>query len=1041
MSTPRIVRQVFSTTLKPSPQGLGPSVGPSLDFVGRTTEPANDPSPDRSSVHRWGGGIVLAVIVGLVFAAANLPMRYVEINPKWVGMIEFPMLAGEASDQMPTMSGWPLRYHVQIDHEDTVELRYWSWARLLGNVVIGLACVAGILFLARMRSTAIDRSSDPLRTKKRFEIGFAIGVVALPGLLLAPTAIKSYGQKRLIKQMSRRGNVFHSAWLPQPLADQMPSGFVRLISRIRSVQVNNPDDSLVAQIVDLNELTQLDSVSGTFDAALLNRLSGHPHFTKLTLARHQIGEAEFDAIDRLPWLRNISLVQSRIDPTQYARFRSIDGLESVNLALTNLPLCEIGKPTWSASVHTVMLSRPLEGETGSLTIEGWPKLKSLTIMPSDRGPNQAELRIKLVDLPELDRFSIDRLQMHALDFKNLPRLVRISHDASPINFPSSDGMWLPALGWYSELVLEDLPGLTRLNCFARDLTKFRLRSIPNLQELQLGSYLSSSFGGSLTQPVDVDRCRQWIAEIGQMAGPKRLVLSALPLSESDLQSIAANAGIRELQLDGTGIKFDDIQPLASMHHLTSINLGECEIQDDQMDWFLDQFPNLETLKINGGRMRTMHLEGNQNGGNRLRQIEVSRLQNIESLRIIDHPQLAASLRIEHPIQDLVLQNTRGLKGLVMTEPWPANASVSGMRDLRWFAAGGRNVDDNMVDVLLKCPDLDQLTLAYSGVSRDRLRRLGELRHLTVLIIPGADIDDDITSTWSRLRMLWEVNLDGSRVGVDTIAWLSGIESLRSVSLNNVPLDAASRASLVELGQVTAMRLRNCPLTTAEALRLMDLDSVEILDLSGCEIDMDAVIERASRSSSLRGLILQGARVDESVLQNAFSVNEKLAIDLSFPKIDAKLGVTADREDEFGVYDPGNGSAPLIENIDDEVSDDVVGLLQSAAPANYDAATKTEISRRMSRFRLAIRRAQGTSMRNQSQDPAAATMMSHEKVTLEQLRTERERSENLDARSLQIFATTMDSGRIDLDYLRRMVKPRPTPASATDTATTDTAAPK
>lgn len=1031
MSTPRNVRQDFSTTLTPSPRGHRQAGRPSLDRDGRTTESADPPSLVRS--HRLTGGIVLAAIVGVLFAAANLPMQYIEANPQWVGIIEFSVLAGQSGEVMPTMSGWPLRYHVQIDHDNSIELRYWSSARLVGNVLIGLACMAGIVFLAWVRSTAIDRSLDPVRTKKRFDIGFAIGVVALPVLLLAPIAIQSRRQKQLLKELSRHGNVLHSAWLPQPLADQVPSGFARLISRIRRVQLNKADDSQLANIVELNELMQLDSVSGTFDASLLNQLSGHPHFTKLTLARQQIGKAEFDAIDRLPWLTNLSLAQSWIDPAQIARFRSIKGLDSVNMAMTNLPLSEIGKPTWSASVRTLVLSRPPDGQTGSLTIEGWPELKSLMITHADRGPNNAELRIKLSDLPKLDRLSIDRLQLLALDLKNLPRLAGINHDTSQINIPPNDGRWLPALGWYSELLLEDLPGLTELNCFARDLTNFRLRNVPNLQEFHLGSYLSSSFGGSLPQPVDVNSCRQWIAELGHLIGPNRLVLSAIPLRGLNLEAIVDNPGIRELHLDATGIEFDDIQQLASMHQLTSIRLGECEIRDDQMAWFLNQFPDLEELKINGGRLRTIHLQGDKGGGSRLRRIEVSRLRNIESLRIIDRPLLAASLRIEHPIKDLVLRNARGLQGMAMTEPWPANASVTGMRDLRWFAAGGRNVDDDLVDVLLKCPDLDQLTLAFPGISRDRLGRLGEFRHLTVLIIPGAGIDDDITSNWSRLQSLWEVNLDGSRVGVGTIAWLSGIESLRSVSLNNVPLDAASRAALVELYQVTAMQLRNCPLTTADALRLFDIESLEILDLSGCEIDMAAVVERASRSSSLKGLILQGAVIDESVLQNAFAVNERLAIDVSVPKGDAGRGIPADREDEFGVNDPGSGSVPPVENVDDDVSADVADLLQRNAPADYDAATKAELARRMSRLRLAIRRAQGTSMRSQSEDPTASTMHLHEKVSLEQIQTQRERGEDLNNQSLQLFATATDLARIDLDYLRRIVNPQPAAMPATDRA--------
>lgn len=990
---------------------------------------ADAPSPYRFGLSsrlrdpsRFVGGMVLAFFVGAVFVMANWPMRYVEANPQWIGKSEFKMLPVQQLDRMPTMAGWPLRYHIHVDDGMAGQPRYWSWFNLFGNVVIASGCMSAVIGLVWLRSDWIDRSTDPGRSKKRFEIGLAIGVLVLPLLMLAPVAIGTYRQNQLIQRLSANGNVFRSSWMPAPIADQLPRGVVRLFSRIRRVQLSNPDESTVRVVVGLKELIQFDSNAGTFDASLLGPLSDRPHFSALTLSRHQIGKPEWDVIDRLPWLQALSLADSKVDTAMIPRVGSVAGLQTINLAKTNVPLSSLEKPAWSETIQTVILTRPRDGFGDSLTIDGWPELQTLVVARSDRGMNDNELRLKLVDLPRLSRLSLDRLQLHALEFRNLPLLTRINDDSIQVDLPDDDERWLPAMDWYSEVVLENLPSLTRLTCFVRDVTKVRLRNLTSLHDIELCSYLTSSFGGDMTQPTELDRCRDWIREIGQCKGPHRLMFKAMPIGDVDLRPLVNNAAIHELEMEECGVQFDGIRRLASMRQLTSIGLGECEIGGDQLDWFVRQFPNLETLRINGGNLRRIELTGDGEAGGRLKKLEVSRLRKIESLRIIDRPELVASLRIESPIGDLVLRDARRIEGLVMTEPWPASASVDGLRDLRWFAAGGRHVDDDLVDTLLRCPKMDQLTLAYPGISREGLRRLGDFRLLTILTIPGAGIDDEIVSHWSNLQSLWEVNFDDSRIGDATIAWLCGIPSLRSVSLNNTPLDAEARSLLCELRQITALRLRNCPLTTDDALALLGVNSLEIVDLSGCDVDANAVIERASRSAGLRALILNGAAVDESVLQKALATNPRLAIDLRHGR--ERLPGNVPGENVPGENVPGtNVSAANRSAFVATLDSENLTTLTLALPDDFTQATKTELSQRLLLFLRAVGQAQGVTLRNQMADPATSTMMSHKNVSMDAPRRMRRRGRRSPdpTAALHLFAISMDSARIDLDYMRRAAK--------------------
>jgi hypothetical protein len=257
---------------------------------------------------------------------------------------------------------------------------------------------------------------------------------------------------------------------------------------------------------------------------------------------------------------------------------------------------------------------------------------------------------------------------------------------------------------------------------------------------------------------------------------------------------------------------------------------------------------------------------------------MSPLQQADEVRIVDLPMLETALRMSRTPRRLEIRNAQSLRGLAIEAPWPDDAIVEGLRKLEWFAAGGRTVDDRLMDVLLTCLNLDQLTLAYTSITRPKLMNIGGLRNLSMLALPGADVDDQVTSKWHRLKSLWEINLDDTSVSVETIAWLSRIDSLRRVSLNRVPFDEAAADALAELRQVSELRLAGVSFDCRKLKPLLQGTHLEALDLSGWKINPE-LLDVLDTADSLKHLILKDCDLDADSLERILASNPLLYVDM------------------------------------------------------------------------------------------------------------------------------------------------------------------
>ncbi|TWT50732.1 hypothetical protein Pla22_34750 [Rubripirellula amarantea] len=803
-------------------------------------------------------GILFVVMVMAIMVAANLPYEFAQLDEQGGGVMSQSAPRFLPSPEMPVMAGWPFRYSVYYNEDIQLfgknenfangAYRVWSLPKLLANLSLFVLVAAFLFVIVQIRERRIFRSSRPRATRAFFDFAFAASIIAVPALVLGNFYWVRQTHVQTMLSLSEKCSMEESVWVPRAFARHVPSYIRPMFSRLRRIRAYRLPDEELRIVSQVKTLTDFESIDGKFDGELLSRFRDHTHLNSVRLTRHVLDSDDLQRIASLPYLRKLSLNRSGFTDEAFSQLNSCQGITHLDVAETPLTLSTINNPGWSQSVETLYLPRPRSGKADSLKISGWPRLSKIFVSRRQRVSNEQVLELDFRDLPSLQSIRLDRLQKHSLTLINLPVLREIEDapemESAMAMSSFSENQWLAGSLWVVSVNLDGLPSLKSLDLHVSDLEKISLGDLSNLQDLALGAYQMSSQQGLRKADADPEVCQAIITMLSEGTGPTSVYFNSLPLGDLDLSSLSQNKRIRSLSISESGISFEQVKSLDQMDELTSLFIAGCSLADDGVAWILDHFPKLKHLNVECGLLKRLDIASQ----NRLTKFSSPALEEIEHFRILDQPLLEGEFRIANTPELMQILNAPKLKGLAFEQPWQPNFKLSGLRDIEWFAAGGRAFNDEMLDVVLVCPRLERLTVAYPTLSPDALRKVGEIPRMTILSLPGAGVTDEVTASWSRLSTLWEVNLDDNSIGQGTLAWLAGIPSLRTASLNRISFDDETRAALRELRQVTNLSLQDADLD-ADALRpLLRNDALEFLDLSGVQLSDDMVTElNANRS--------------------------------------------------------------------------------------------------------------------------------------------------------------------------------------------------
>ena len=828
-------------------------------------------------------GLLLALGVMAAFLVANLPYPYVERGGHWRGShSEFADQVLLDTKSLPVMAGWPFRYGIAYDVERaqggqgdpilTRQTRRWSFWNLALNACIALAAAAGAYLFTQWRHHRLIQSRGNPRIQKRLDGLVASAVLLLPLGIWGWAQWEASRQRVVVQQISRSGCCYLSCWLPEPLATRVPSWLLPSLDRIRLVRLEQPDDRLVRLTSHVPTLVGLRVIGSDCSQESLRPLVSLPHFRGLCLNDQELTEATMQTLSRLRWLSRLSLSRTNLNASHLRQLGGLDQLEVIDLSLTPLRLADLGKPQWSRSMQRMSLPRPTMTQGDQLVLDGWPQLEYLAITHPSLQLNHHPLQVSLADLPRLHRLSIDRVQKHALSLEDLPRLSRIDEEHNGRLQSLYRDRQIPGQTWASRVRLENLPSLHAAGFSVADLTELVVRQVPNLRNLQLGAYTIDRGEFVDLGAVDPQRCQAWINELGEGDGASTVDLTGLPLKGVDLSPLVRNQRIRILKIPATGATVGQVKQLAGMSQLRELNLGEIEIRTEDLHWLTDNLPNLRRLRASCSHVLNLEL----NSSTRLTEFWGTPFHDLTSLRLIDVPQLSGTLRLLNSPEKLEIRGAQSLMGLAVGGTWPENSVIEGVRQLRWFAAAGSEVDDQVVDAILDCADLHELTLAHTSVSRDKWSEIGSLQALTRLWIPGADIDDDVTDHWRDLRRLQHVSFAETSVGIRTLAWLSRLESLRSLSLDRVQLDESACEMLTRLTRLSELSLAGTPLAESSLITMLGSAHLEELDLSGTSLS-PALVAAIGSAPALRRLTLNNTPLERGQVESLLHANARLWI--------------------------------------------------------------------------------------------------------------------------------------------------------------------
>lgn len=828
--------------------------------------------------------VFFAAAVGVIFGLLNLPARVVRIDSRMVGM---SLISQELYSRSTVTSiekaGWPLTYRIcvfpakgsqQVENQTPVQTLYFSWFGLFVNVMLAVMAMGTVAWYTRTRQRHIVRSDDPNRTRRLYDFTTASCGLAVPVIVLLISSVVAKRHHDIAARLVDRGQCTLAAEVPKWMADRIPKAFSKSFFRLTDVRLIRPTDAILDQLNSVDTLRSVSIQQSNIDSSNLHFLGQSKTISSLTLAYCRLDSTAIKTVASMDQLRWLSLHASPISDDQLRLLNQLSYLEGVDLSQTGIRLSEFDQPAWSHSVRNLRLSRPTADKADHLSIRGWDELSQLSIQGRERRLNNETLTVELVDCPKLTMLHLDRWQKHSLIGVNLP-MLRSIYEPAEFEFGDYGDQTLPSLTRWSRLDLQNLPSLPALSCQANDLESIRLSDVPRLRSISIGnSRIDLQYHRSSDGEVASDTGKLFSNAISEVNSLKRVSIRDVPLDREDLQCLCRIPFLHELECVDTQLNDSDLVELETKNSLRWINLGETAISEQRFINLL-KLPRLQTLRANLSGIEQMQIAKDY----RIESLETRPMCGLRTLELMDLPRYSGNVVIQNQIENLRVRSVPNLRELIVECPWPKDYTLEGVDGLLRFAAGGANLCDSLIDQLARCRELDQLSLAYPSISREKLIQIGEMKHLTALEVPGCPIDDRIVSHWSALTRLRRACFDDTAIGVETIRWLSTHESLRSVSLNYLQLDEAAQEAITILNQVTDLSLVQTEMSDEAFARFLQSRSIEFLNLSNTEISL-AKLEAIARSSTLRYCVFNHCGLSPEIIERLLRENSGLHIEVN-----------------------------------------------------------------------------------------------------------------------------------------------------------------
>jgi hypothetical protein len=713
-------------------------------------------------------------------------------------------------------AGFPLTHSLRICDEGLPEYSVFNWFRWFSNFAIWLVLLCAVLLYQRN----IERRR-PENGKRQL---YVTDLLVITSTIAACLAAWRYHEARFSNEQelsdaisNRGGSMVRSVWLP----GNMIGGIAVNVSRTRSAQIvlKEADNVLLRRVLQLERLTSLCLDGGDYDLKMLNDLSEKPLLRELRISGRTITPELIQSIGRIEQLKSLNLMNTSVTVEDLQKLNGLSRLQYLVLLDTDVPLSEISTLPFASNLRGLVVPRPGIGGSERITIVSWPRLEHFVVSSRRQPRNKTDISIELNDLPKLLQVKIDCVLPVDIKLTNLPSLAIV--DAVRISQGDLRNFGGLRAG---NLQVKNVPRLKSLKLHGPDLETIELHA-PNLQSLAiLENGLEKDVDSSATFPTRLEiqsrlpssvLTQTVLDGLAGSVGPRQLEIYA-DLSNASLAPVFQNKSLQSIDLSRSLVKSKQLAGLGGIEHLNDIWLGDILMsgKEDDATWLTQEFAMRSKVHVLGHITGIIDIENN-------RSLTTLRLRPstwegypvvlaIDGLRLVRVTNLKDNIVIENELNFLQIVESPSITGLSFRRPLPKGTSINGLRDLTHFDASGPNLTDEVLSAVLECPNLKELSITDSCVSKEGLCRLNSLTQLQSLQLSGSQVDETVMRAFVSIPSLTQLILRNTKIDNETIDLLKNAPSGTKLSIYLVQCEFEKKKILELAEERPSFQIRTTP---------------------------------------------------------------------------------------------------------------------------------------------------------------------------------------------------------------------------------------
>jgi len=801
-------------------------------------------------------------------------------------------------------AGWPLKYYVHVKHDGLPSFTTLSFYQLLLNGLVWalIATFMSGYFWLSNRNMSPESEAEKPRTGQ-------VGLLDLFVVMLILALCFGYWRRMMARLSDEKavaglvtsygGRLDESVVVPKVILNIIPAMYHPFFNRIVGVTLESPTDEVLTQVLALPELRRLRLGGGTYDLKRLSELRTLPYLSELRISGRELDSSAVAAIASCKQIVSLNVMRTNISTDGMAAMSNMPRLGKLCLIHTLVDVSKLQEPNWKKAMTELVLPHPGNAtppnpELGDdvcakIVLRDWPALKILTCNEYDELENKNCVVLEVDNCPELSEIKLDQFQRFDLVLNNLPALTRVA---------TMDSQWktrmrkTESIGvdlWVRKFIQSRTPKLSNLKLFGRDLERLSLDSA-TLPYLGISTEYRSPIKEALTSfsmeenradvfldDIPVEQRQAWIDELGKANGPAEVDLSSTELQGVDLSPLANNTGLRDLDLSWTMLSARQLAKLEGSS-IEKIVLNGNEIDGPNLCRVIPKLPALRELRIFSDKIKELDLES-------IEKLETIFLEagprDFTNLRLVSMPSLRETFDVRWPLRKCELIDVPSIQGLSFQFSLPTGATIRGLRDLKFFAAGGSSITDELMNEVLNCKQLRFLTLAYATqVSNSMLAKIAELPELEYVALPGCNVNDETIQILSKCKKLTELLLDDTAVTDSSFEGFD-LARLRKFSVNYTEVTEATVNKVIANQTFLRLGLAGMKLSVDTVERIAKGKLLSELDLTETQLDAESWKAMAEylHKENLR-LILRDAKIDVKRVQEIFSTRSFLVLDLT-----------------------------------------------------------------------------------------------------------------------------------------------------------------